>query len=92
MFKKATKILLAAVLVATMLLMSASAMSVATGVTEQPTNTMKTNGNGGKTDVGTWFITYNNEGMWADNFGSTFPIEYRALMPDGHTEYTTAQM
>ncbi len=49
----------------------------------QPTNTLKTNGNGGKTDVGVWFVTYNNNSMWANNFGSGIPIKYRTLMPDG---------
>ena len=42
-----------------------------------------TNGNGGKTDVGTWIVTYNNEKMWEDNFGSKLPINYRGLLPDG---------
>ena len=82
MFKKVANILIAVVLIAIMVSMSTSA-AIPTGVTEQPTNTMKTNGNGGKTDVGTWMVTYNNEEMWADNFGSKFPINYRALLPDG---------
>lgn len=49
----------------------------------EPTNTLKTNGNGGKTDVGAWYITYNTESMWSDNFGSGYPVKYRTLMPDG---------
>ncbi len=44
---------------------------------------LKTNGNGGITDVGAWFVTYNTESMWANNFGAGHPIQYRALMPDG---------
>ncbi len=48
-----------------------------------PVNTIKTNGNGGKTDVGAWFMTYNSNSMWANNFGSGYPIRYRTLMPDG---------
>lgn len=44
---------------------------------------LKTNGNGGITDIGTWFVTYNTDDMWANNFGSGHPIQYRALMPDG---------
>lgn len=60
------------------------------GVTFIPTNAatksprdFKTNGNGGKTDVGTWYCTYHNSGMFARNFGTEFPIKFRALMPDG---------
>lgn len=49
----------------------------------KPTNTLVTNGNGGKTDVGTWFVTYNNSSEWGNNFGSGYPIKYRTLMPDG---------
>lgn len=44
---------------------------------------IQSNGNGGKTDVGTWFVTYNTDEMWANNFGSGHPIQYRALLPDG---------
>lgn len=44
---------------------------------------LDTNGNGGKTDVGAWFVTYNTEKMWANNFGNGIPIKYRVLMPDG---------
>lgn len=52
------------------------------GITK-PTNTLVTNGNGGKTDVGTWFMTYNSANRWGSNFGSGYPIKYRTLMPDG---------
>lgn len=48
-----------------------------------PTNTLKTNGNGGKTDVGMWYITYNTKGIFGNNMGSGYPIKYRMLMPDG---------
>ena len=41
------------------------------------------NGNGGKTDVGAWFVTYNNQTMWSNNFGTGYPINYRMLLPDG---------
>ena len=44
---------------------------------------LSTNGNGGKTDVGMWYVTYNNEANWVNNFGSGYPIKYRPLMPDG---------
>ena len=44
--------------------------------------TFTTNGNGHKTDIGTWFMTYNNEHMWKDNFGSGNPINYRALVSE----------
>lgn len=44
------------------------------------TNQLTTNGNGGKTDVGTWYMTYNNSTMWSNNFGSGNPIEYKALI------------
>lgn len=62
-------------------------MGLFTGVASadiaQPTNTLKTNGNGGKTDVGAWFVTYNSKTSWSNNFGSGYPIKYRTLMPDG---------
>lgn len=45
--------------------------------------TITTNGNGGRTDVGAWFVTYNTDKMWANNFGHGFPIKYRVLLPDG---------
>lgn len=41
-----------------------------------------TNGNGHKTDIGVWFITYNNPKMWSNNFGTGNPIEYRALISE----------
>ena len=44
---------------------------------------LSTNGNGGKTDVGMWYVTYNSEANWVNNFGSGYPIKYRPLMPDG---------
>lgn len=47
--------------------------------------TLQTNGNGGKTDVGMWYVTYNTEEMFENNFGSGNPIMYRPLIanPDG---------
>lgn len=44
---------------------------------------IETNGNGGKTDIGAWFVTYNTPEMWADNFGSGHSIDFKALLPDG---------
>lgn len=38
-----------------------------------------TNGNGGATDVGTWYTTYNNTSMFASNLGSGIPVLYRPL-------------
>lgn len=49
----------------------------------KPTNTLKTNGNGGKTDVGMWYITYNTNGIFQNNMGSGYPIKYKMLLPDG---------
>lgn len=43
-----------------------------------------TNGNGGKTDVGAWFITYNTPEMWSKNFGKDISIQFRALLPNGN--------
>lgn len=43
-------------------------------------SSLATNGNGGRTDVGIWYTTYNNEKMWGNNFGSGRPIMYRALI------------
>lgn len=45
---------------------------------------LSTNGNGGTTDVGTWFITYNSTANWANNFGHGFPIMYRPLDQNGN--------
>ena len=42
-----------------------------------------TNGNGRKTDIGMWYVTYNSSSEFLNNFGSGFPIKYRMLMPDG---------
>lgn len=42
-----------------------------------------TNGNGGKTDVGAWFVGYNNRSMWANNFGHNIPILARGLNDNG---------
>ena len=55
---------------------------VSAGVSK-PTNTLKTNGNGGKTDVGMWYITYNTKGIFTNNMGSGYPIKYQMLLPDG---------
>lgn len=46
-------------------------------------STITTNGNGGKTDVGAWFVTYNTQTMWSNNFGTGLPIKHRVLLPDG---------
>ncbi len=46
-----------------------------------------TNGNGYATDIGAWFITYNDAEMWRNNFGSGFPIGYRALVSDNPISY-----
>lgn len=54
-----------------------------TATAETPAMELTTNGNGGKTDVGAWFITYNTRSMWGNNFGSGYPIKYRAIMSDG---------
>ena len=51
------------------------------------TNELITNGNGGKTDVGTWYMTYNNSTMWSNNFGSGNPIEYKALISRNPDKY-----
>lgn len=48
---------------------------------------ISTNGNGGKTDVGAWYTTYNTTAFWGANgrFSdpSTAPIGYKALRADG---------
>ena len=54
---------------------------------KEATNPLKTNGNGGKTDVGTWYMTYNNVSMWANNFGSGNAIRYRALVSRNPNKY-----
>lgn len=80
MFKKVLSILVVLVLCCTTLVGAVSAENK-TGIAK-PSNTLVTNGNGGKTDVGTWFMTYLNQG-WGSNFGSGYPIKFRTLMPDG---------
>ena len=42
-----------------------------------------TNGNGRKTDIGMWYVTYNTQNEWTNNFGTGYPVRYRMLMPDG---------
>ena len=56
------------------------AASVVLAQEEKLDETLKTNGNGGKTDVGTWYMTYNNNRMWSNNFGKGKSIQYRALV------------
>ena len=43
----------------------------------------QTNGNGRKTDIGMWYVTYNTKNEWASSFGTGYPVKYRMLMPDG---------
>lgn len=78
MFKKIISILVVVILCFALFSVEASAAKIA-----KPTNTLTTNGNGGKTDIGAWFMTYNNKKMWGNNFGSGYPIKYETLMPDG---------
>lgn len=75
--KKIVSLLIAVILCFSLFTVGASA-KIAT-----PTNKLVSNGNGGKTDVGIWFMTYNNQNMFGSNFGSGYPIRYRTLMPDG---------
>ncbi len=42
-----------------------------------------TNGNGSKTDIGIWFVTYNTPKMWENNFGKNHPIQFKVLLPNG---------
>lgn len=48
---------------------------------------ISTNGNGGKTDVGAWYTSYNTAAFWGTNgrFSdpSTAPVGYKALRADG---------
>ena len=53
------------------------------GASAENPRDFKTNGNGGKTDVGTWYVNYNSSNKWINNFGSGWPIKFRTLMPDG---------
>lgn len=63
-------------------------MAGATTVTENSyassDTKITTNGNGGTTDVGTWFTTYNNEEQWSDNLSYGFPTEHRPLDQNGN--------
>lgn len=49
--------------------------------------TLATNGNGGKTDVGAWFTTYNVNAFWGENGRFSDPssavVGYKALRADG---------
>lgn len=74
------QIKIVALLLAAVLLLSSTSLFVAA---EVPASELTTNGNGGKTDVGAWYINYNNSSMWINNFGSGYPIKYRPLLPDG---------
>lgn len=40
-----------------------------------------------RTDIGAWYITYNNEKMWSNNFGTGNPIRYRALLSENPTVF-----
>ena len=64
------------------LILSFACLTIGASAEKSPRD-FKTNGNGGKTDVGTWYVNYNNQSMWGNNFGSGFPIKFRMLMPDG---------
>ena len=75
------KKILAIVLVVALCILSTTA--TVSAKLSKPTNTIKTNGNGGKTDIGMWYVTYNNSRQFVSNFGTGFPIKYRMLMPDG---------
>lgn len=75
-------VLMAVILCCASLVGTVSAEAQKTGI-KAPTNKLVSNGNGGKTDVGIWFMTYNNQRMFGANFGSGYPIRYRTLMPDG---------
>ena len=48
-------------------------------------DTIVTNGNGGKTDVGAWFTTYNTPAFFASRFSdpNNLPVGYKALCSDG---------
>lgn len=49
--------------------------------------TIATNGNGGKTDVGAWYTTYNTNNFWGTNGRFSDPenpaVGYKALHSDG---------
>ncbi len=64
------------------LILSVACLTVCASAEKSPRD-FETNGNGGKTDVGTWFVTYNSAANWINNFGSGWPIKFRTLMPDG---------
>lgn len=64
------------------LILSLSCFTMGASAEKNPID-FKSNGNGGKTDVGTWFVTYNSANMWGNNFGSGYPIKFRPLLPDG---------
>lgn len=82
--RKIGSILLA--FVVTLTLMSTTVSAEGSAATSELT----TNGNGGKTDVGIWYMTYNNATMWSNNFGSGNPIMYRALVSRNPDTYGIA--
>lgn len=53
------------------------------------TTIQETNGNGGKTDVGIWYVTYNSEDYWKNNFGDPDnpSINYRSLVSENPVTY-----
>lgn len=76
--KKSLSILLVTLLCVGLFSGAASAETASATV-----SSVTTNGNGGKTDVGIWYVTYNSETAWTDNLGAGKPVGYRSLMPDG---------
>lgn len=88
MMKKYLKKGLAALLAVTLTLGGFSTLNSGSALAaENETENIVTNGNGGKTDVGAWYTTYNTAAFWGENgrFSDpkTSPIGYKALLSDG---------
>ncbi len=81
MKKIITKSIMVCLMLVTMLTMS---MSNVLAADKSAADTLQTNGNGGKTDVGIWYVTYLNESMFPDNWGKGEPIMYRPLISLGN--------
>ncbi len=47
------------------------------------TLSITTNGNGGKTDIGMWYVINNGVEEWENNSGTGKAIDYRSLLHDG---------
>lgn len=65
------------------------------GTTSEAASILSTNGNGGATDVGAWFTTYNTSAFWGEtgrfSDPNNVPVGFKALRADGTYGSQTVQ-